>query len=249
MPDRLPAPWRLVPDLAWAMLARRTRSFRKDARRAVKLLQPPLEVRGQEHIPASGPFLLTINHYGRRGFQAWWLTMPPSAALPVEVHWVITGAWVFLDRWYTNLVQNITRWLFRQVAGVYGFTNMTPIAPFSNEVEGRARSVRQVLEYARRAPQPVIGLAPEGRNHPNAVLGPLPPGGGRFIARLAVPCQQILPAGIFEVDGRLCVQFGAPYKLEVPEGLSGDALDQHVGMVVMRAIACQMPDHLRGEYT
>ena len=97
----------------------------------------------------------------------------------------MTGAWVFLDGWYEGLVGRLYRWLFRQIAGVYGFSNMTPIAPYSNEVEGRARSVRRILEYARRAPQPVIGLAPEGRNHPGAVLGPLPPGVGRFIARLA----------------------------------------------------------------
>ena len=90
-------------------------------------------------------------------------------------------------------------------------TNMTPIAPYSNEVEERARSVRRVLEYAHRTPQPVIGLAPEGRNHPDAVLGPAAtPASGRFIARLAPACQVILPAGIFEEDGRLCVHFGAP---------------------------------------
>jgi hypothetical protein len=243
-----PTPWKLVPGLAAAMLFRRRRSFRQDARTALNLLQPPLEVRGSEHIPASGPFLLTINHYGRPGFMAWWLVFALSANLPVEVHWIMTGAWIFPGKWYEALVGKLTTWLFRQIAHVYGFTNMTPIAPYSNEVEGRARAVRRTLEYARRTPQPVLGLAPEGRNHPDAVLGPLPPGVGRFVARLAPACQGILPAGIFETDDHLCVQFAAPYCLDVPAGLSGDALDAHVGQVVMRAIAAQLPDHLRGEY-
>ena len=124
--------------------------------------------RGQEHIPPSGPFLLTINHYGRPGFMTWWLVFSLSASLPVEVHWVITSAWIFPGKWYESLVGKLTAWLFRQIAQVYGFTNMTPIAPYSSEVEGRARSVRRALEHARQAPQPVIGLAPEGRNHPGA---------------------------------------------------------------------------------
>ena len=248
MPPVYPTPWKLVPGLAAAMLFRRQRSFRQDACTAISLLRPPLEVRGSEHIPASGPFLLTINHYGRPGFMAWWLVFALSANLPVAVHWIMTGAWIFPGKWYEALVGRLTTWLFRQIAGVYGFTNMTPIAPYSNEVEGRARAVRRALAYARSTPQPVIGLAPEGRNHPDAVLGPLPPGVGRFVARLAPLCQPILPAGIYELDDRPCLQFGAPYRLELPGGLSSDALDAQAGRVVMRAIAAQLPPHLRGEY-
>jgi 1-acyl-sn-glycerol-3-phosphate acyltransferase len=249
MPPAYPTPWKLLPGLAAAMLFRRRRSFRNDARTAISLLQPPLELRGTEHIPASGPFLLTINHYGRPGFMAWWLTFSTSATLPVEVHWVMTGAWIFPGKWYEVLVDRLTTWLFRQIARVYGFTNMAPIPPYTNEVEGRARAVHRVLQIARRTPQPVIGLAPEGQNHPGAVLGPLPSGAGRFIAKLAPLCQVILPAGIFELDDRLCLQFGLPYQLVLPSALVGDALDAHVGQIIMKAIAVLLPQHLRGEYT
>ena len=41
---------------------------------------------------------------------------PSSASFRVDVHWIMTGAWIFLDRWYTGLVRDFTRWLFRQVA-------------------------------------------------------------------------------------------------------------------------------------
>lgn len=248
MLPKYPTPWMLVPGLAAAMLLRRQRSFRRDARSAVGLLKPPLEVRGQEAIPAAGPFLLTINHFYCPGFMAWWLTFAPSASLPVEVHWIMTGAWIFPGKWYEALVGKLSAWIFPQIARVYGFSNMTPIAPYSNEVEGRARSVRRILAYARRAPAPVIGLAPEGTDHPGGVLGPPPPGLGRFIALLAPLCQVILPAGIFEVDGQFCLQFGAPYRLEVPKSLSGEALDAHVSSVVMDAIARQLPIPLRGEF-
>lgn len=249
MPPAYPTPWKLLPGLAAAMLFRRRRSFQKDSRTAINLLLPPLEVFGTQHIPASGPFLLTINHYGRPGFMAWWLTFSASAALPMEVHWVMTGAWIFPGKWYEALVGKLTAWLFRQIARVYDFTNMAPVPPYSNEVEGRARAVRRVLQVARQTPQPVIGLAPEGQNHPGAVLGPLPSGAGRFIARLAPLCQVILPAGIYEAEDHLCIHFGAPYQLEIPTGLSGDALDAHVGPIVMKAIAALLPEHLRGETT
>ena len=248
MPHKYPRPWNLVPGLAAAMIARRQRSFRRDAQAAVRLLQPPLRVCGQEHIPNRGPFLLTINHYGRPGFMAWWLTFALSASLPTEVHWVMTGAWVLPGHWYETLVRDLTTWLFRQIARVYGFTNMAPVAPFSNEVEDRARSVRRVLAYVRQTPQPVIGLAPEGRDFPDAVLGPSPSGLGRFVARLAPACQVILPAGVFEQGEHLCVHFGTPYRLDLPTGLSPDALDRHISQVVMRAIARLVPEHLRGEY-
>jgi 1-acyl-sn-glycerol-3-phosphate acyltransferase len=202
-----------------------------------------------ENIPASGPYLLTTNHFSRPGFGgAWWLTFALSAALPVEVYWVMTGAWIFPGKFYEAPMRILSTWLFRRIASVYGFTNMPPIEPYSSDVQGRARSVRRVLEYARSSPNPVVGLAPEGQDMPGGVLGMPPPGLGRFVALLAPLCQVILPAGIYEDGERLCVRFGTPYRLEIPAGLTNDQLDAHASLVVMRAIAKLLPERWRGTY-
>jgi len=206
-------------------------------------------VRGRENIPASGPYLLTTNHYSRRGFSAWWFVLALSAILPEEIHWITTAAWIFPRKIYDTPVRWLTSWFLRNQAQVYGFFTMTPIEPYSSEVEGRARSVRRVLDYVRHTPAPIIGLAPEGTNHTGAVLGPPPSGSGRFIARLAPACQEILPVGVFEDDDQLYLQFGAPYRLELPVDLSPEQRDPFVSQTVMHHIALQLPIKLRGNYT
>ena len=248
MPDSYPIPWNILPGLAVAAFGRRQRSFRKDSQSATSLLKPPLVIRGLENVPATGPYLLTTNHYGRPGFGAWWLIMALSAALPVEVHWIMTGAWIFPGKIYEAPMRSFSSWLFPRLAGVYGFTNMTPIAPYSTDVAGRAQGVRRTLDYARSTPNPVIGLAPEGKNHPGGVLGAPPPGLGRFVAKLAPLCQVILPAGVFEAGDNLCVQFGEPYRLETPSGLSAEQIEAQVSSTVMHAIARQLPPALRGKF-
>jgi 1-acyl-sn-glycerol-3-phosphate acyltransferase len=239
----------MLPGLTAAVLIRKQRSFRGDALTAVGMLEHPLEIQGLENVPASGPYLLTINHYNRPGFGgSWWLTFALSAALPVEVYWVMTGAWIFPGKFYEAPMRILSTWLFRRIAAVYGFTNMTPIEPYSSDVQGRARAVRRVLEYARSSPNAVIGLAPEGQDMPVGVLGMPPPGLGRFVALLAPLCQVILPAGVYEDGERLCVRFGEPYRLEISTGLTNDQLDAVASQVVMRAIAKLLPERLRGTY-
>ena len=194
MPLKYPIPWKILPGLTAAVLIRKRRSFRGDSLTAVGMLEHPLVILGMENVPASGSYLLTINHYYRSGFRSWWLTFALSAALPVEVYWVMTGAWIFPGKFYEAPMRILSTWLFRRIASVYGFTNMTPIEPYSSDVQGRARAVRRVLEHARSSPNPVIGLAPEGQDMPGGVLGMPPPGLGRFVALLAPLCQVILPA-------------------------------------------------------
>jgi hypothetical protein len=224
------------------------RSFHRDACVAVSRLRPAPEFRGLEVIPPGGPYLVTTNHYNAPGFGSWWITLTINSVLPDDVRWIMTGAWIFPGKFYETPIRILTTWLFQRIALVYGFTNMPPIPPYSNDTEGRARAIRSLLAYARRTPNPVIGLAPEGTDQPNGVLGPPPAGLGRFIALLAPACEVILPVGIFEEGGHLCVQFGTPYRLVVPAGLSPEQVDQRVCQVVMGAIARQLPAALRGAY-
>ena len=57
------------------------RLAREDARACVARLRPALRVYGRDHIPPGGPVLLTINHYARPGFHAWWLVLAVSAVV------------------------------------------------------------------------------------------------------------------------------------------------------------------------
>ena len=125
---------------------------------------------------------------------------------------------------------------------------MPAMPPDPDEAEQRATSVRRVLKYARETSQPVIGLAPEGGDAPGGVLGPLPPGVGRFIHLLSQYCPLLLPAGVWTESGRINLKFGSPYRLEIPDGLSAHERDLLVGRAVMHQIAMLLPDRLGGGY-
>lgn len=225
MPIKYPFPWRLVGGLAWSSLRGEERSFCHDAVRAVARLRPPLQVTGPP-LPA-GPCVVTVNHYARPGFQAWWLALAVSAALPREVHWVVTAAWRYPDRLRGWTITPLSRWVIRRAAAVYGFTRMPPMPPLPQETQQRAGAVLQILRYARQADCPLIGLAPEGGDFaPAGRVAELPQGVGRLLLHLAGLGLQVLPAAVYEAGGRLCLRFGQAYSLAAPPDLGpaeGDA--------------------------
>jgi hypothetical protein len=137
------------------------------------------------------------------------------------------------------------------MAHVYGFTSMPPMPPALQDIEERARAVRQVLEYARRVEYPVIGLAPEGRDAPHEQPGVLiepPPGVGRFVLQLARLGLSISPVGVYEEAGNLCIRFGKLYELEIPQGNSAEQRDWQASQAIMLRIAALLPLELRGNY-
>jgi hypothetical protein len=183
-----------------------------------------------------------INHYSRPGFGAWWIALGISAAIPVEVHWMMTAGWTHM-----GALQPVTRWLFSRLARVYGFTTAPPMPPDWREVEARARAVRQVLRFARLE-NAVIGLVPEGRDLPGGILGQPPKGVGRFMVQLVKHCKRIVPIGVYEEGEYLCFDFGLPFTLNLPSNMSPGERDQHASQCVMGAIANQLPWRLRGSY-
>ncbi len=243
-----PLPARVLIPLAASMVANRSRSFRHDALACVGQLDPPLEVLGCEYIPPSGPCLITVNHYSRPGFPAWWITFAVSAAVPIEIHWISTAAWTFPGRWYRRPARRASEWVLERLARVYGFTTMPPMPPDPAEVQVRTQAVRQVLTRVRQTSDIVVGLAPEGRDMPNGQLGWPPAGAGRFITHLASLGLEIAPVGVYEESDRLCASFGPRYRLDSAPGVSADERDRTVSRIVMEHIAAQMPARLRGEF-
>ena len=232
--------------LLTAVALHRKVSFHKIAVSCINQLDPPLKVYGRENFPSHGGAVLTINHYTRAGFQAWWVALAASSVIPCEVHWVQSNAWR-MTGWQRPL-SGVTRWLFPQVAYVLGFTSMPPIPPDPLEVEQRAQAVREVLAVVRNNPQTLVGLAPEGSDEEQYCLKMPPPGAGRFMLLLSNLGLTFLPAGFFEDNESPCIRFGRPYRLSIPEGLRAGERDQQAATIVMSAIAAQLPDELQGPF-
>ena len=234
----------VVAGLAFTTLCGRARSFRDDAIRCARRLEPPLRVYGREHIPVAGPLVITVNHYSRPGFGAWWIALAVAAAVPLEVHWVITGELLYLGRWLSPL----SRWALARIARSYGFTSMPPMPPRPAEAEERARAVRQVLAFMKGDRKAVLGLAPEGMDHHGGRLATPSPGVGRFGLLLEGLGCAFLPVGAYEAEGALCLRFGPAYRLHLPAEVSASEKDRAAARMLMSKIAAQLPPALRGEF-
>jgi hypothetical protein len=187
--------------------------------------------------------LITVNHYSAPHFGAWWFVILISAAVPVNIHWVVTSGWTN-SGWLTG----VTHWLFPRGANLLGFTPMPAMPPDPRDVRQRAAAMRSVLRYASHIPGAVIGMAPEGGDRPGGVLGELYPGVGRFLHLISQSCPDIIPVGVSVEQGCIQVRFGSPYQLDITPGSSPQAIDEQVGGTVMRQIALLLPESLRGEY-
>jgi Acyltransferase len=224
------------------------RSFRGDGGACLARLQPPLRLLDRENVPAAGPCLITFNHYYRPGFDAWWMALALAAVVPAEIHFVMTGELTYPGKWYAPLGQAGSRWLLWRFAKIYGFTAMPPMPPRPRDVERRARAVRRALAYARAHPDAILGLAPEGGDQPGGQVSRPASGAGRFLLLLAGLGFGIVPVGVCEEAGELCLRFGPGYRLSAPDGLSADEKDRAAAGQVMGQIAALVPARLRGEF-
>jgi hypothetical protein len=244
-----PFPWQVARGLAGAILLDRRRDIVSDAQTCLGLLDPPLQVHGYAQDAAAQPTVLTANHYHRPGFGAWWFVLAITHTLNAPVHWVTANAWTYPDWLRAHTLHPASRWLFKRLARVYGFTAMPPMPPRPHETAERAAAVRRVLAYARQSACPLIGLAPEGMDHPGGVLHWPPPGAGRFMLHLAERGLWFLPIGVYEDGGCLQLHFGNPYRLDISASLAPNERDQAASRVVMEHIAALLPEPLRGEFS
>ena len=224
------------------------RSFHVDAVPLVAKITPPLQVLGQEFVPAGGPCLLLVNHYYRPGFNAWWISLAISAIVPVEVYWVVTAALTYPGQRRGLVMRPLARTFLAYVARVYGFFGMPAMPPNPRDSPARAAAVRKVVKHARKLPGPVIGLAPEGRDILDGKLGWPPPGGGRFVLRLAKMGLKLAPVGLYEDGGCFWLRFGPAFELETPAGIPLAELDRCASRQVMEHIAGLVPERMRGEF-
>lgn len=247
----LPKPYVLALGLAFAGTAfgQPRRSFCRDAQRCIARLQPPLRILGTEHIPARGPCLIATNHYARPGFQAWWIALAVSAAVPVDIHWVMTAAWTYPDPLRSHVLTPISRIVFHRIASIYGFTPMPPMPPDPRDTVARTVAVRKVLAYAKETPNAIVALAPEGADAPGGTLEMPPAGVGRFISLLVRAGFGVVPVGVYEERDTFCLRFGSTFQPLPPTGTPNGERDLRIRREVMQHIAHELPERLRGAFT
>lgn len=237
----------LIIELGRDSLLMRRRSFREDAIACIERLEPTLQVFGKENIPRAGPCVVTVNHYYRPGFQAWWLALGITACVPVDMYWVMTGELTFPGRWYAPLGMLISKFILSKLARMYGFTAMPPMPPRPKDVESRAHAVREVLEVMRER-KVILGLAPEGGDQPGGKLSMPAAGAGRFSLLLANLGAEVVPVGAYESADGFCLNFGQAYRLSVPANLPADEKDRLAAKTMMGKISMLLLPELRGEF-
>jgi len=219
-----------------AALAGLRRSFRKDALRLTSKLAPPLHATGIENIPLHGPYLITANHYSRPGFSTSWIALSISSVISSEVTWITVTEWVYPHQWRERLLRPVMRLVLSGIRNGYGFLAMPTMVPGYATPEQRAEGVRKVMHAVKQNPAIILGLTPEGMDVPGGSLGNPPNGAGKFMRALNLLGLKILPAAVFERDGRLNLAFGAPYDLVFPSGLAASEIDGFASSEVMEHI-------------
>ena len=222
-----------------ARLLQQKRSCHADALRLCAAVTPPIRYSGLEYLPAHGPLLLTANHYSRPGFSTVWIALAISAALPVEVTWIMSNEWLFLGSPFAFLLRPLMRFVLRSINDAYGFLPMPTMVPGYSTPQQRSAGVRRVIEHLRARPDLVLGLTPEGMDTPDGRLGLPPAGAGRFIYQLNQMGLALLPVALYEDAGALQVRFGKAYDLAVENTAAPAQLDLDVRQQVMEQIrAC-----------
>ena len=193
--------------------------------RAFVLLFIGIRVRGREHVPASGPYILASNHIN-------WKDPPVvSLALAIPIRWM-AKAEVF--RWF------VIGFLLRGIGSI-------PVRRGESDRRAMVTGLR-VLE--RGLP---LGVFPEGHRSEDGRLLRGRPGIGLLAERtnaLIVPCGVSGTAtSVVNLIRRRTVQisFGAPFRVS---DLSPEERKDHqaVADAVMRRIAAQLPEPMRGMY-
>jgi hypothetical protein len=241
---KIPLP--ILANLVIAGLFGLKRNFRTDAARMLPGITPQPVLTGKENLPACGPGVITVNHYFRSGFWTPWFPALISAAVPRDIFWTMTDAFTYPGYRFGWLYRSVSHWVLGRVAKVYSFNSMPPMPPAPGEIMERTQSVTRIMAYARKHPEALIGLAPEGGDQPGGCLHLSPPGFGKLAIALARQGMVFYPVGVYEEHGLFCIRFGNPYCLEVPDYITRVEQDLFARRIVKDAVAQCLPDWLRG---
>lgn len=242
----------LIPALR--VLRGKPSSISHDAALLLRGAHPTPRVLRIENIPACAPFLLIINHYDRPGLGAWWgggVIATTVAARrtrdPREIRMVMTREWWYPGGFGRLVKQPLTRWAFAQIARAYGILTLPPVLDAYRGQGGL--DVRRIIAVTRGDNPSLVAIAPEGHTGPNLSLCQPPDGAGLFLLMLTHDTMPCLPAGIFEdATNTLTVNFGAPFKFDVPKKLPKEERDHESARQAMIEIGKLLPEKMWGVY-
>lgn len=194
-----------------------------------------VSVEGLDHVPTSGPLILSANHISNADppFMASWLT--PALGRPI--HWMAKAE---------ALEWPLAGWFMRQ-NGAFG------IRRGAADTEA-FRLAKRVLDEGR-----VLGAFPEGTRSPAGALQQAKDGVTLLALRTGAP---ILPVGVAGTDrfwprgqalwgvgGRIALRIGEPFVLERGTGADGrrESLEDVTTRLMLR-IAALLPERHRGVY-
>ncbi len=186
-----------------------------------------VEIEGLEHVPASGPFLLVVNHISRLD--------PPilMMAMPHQIY-------VLAASEYRRVP------ILKQLMEASG-------AIWVRRGELDLAALRAALAVLKRGD--VLGMAPEGTRSRTRALQPARPGAAYIALRSGVPVvpaaitgtEKMLEDFLHLRRMRIRVVIGEPFRLPVNEHPRSEAL-QAATEQIMRAIAVLLPPAYQGVY-
>ncbi len=238
----------LIVKFIWAILRGRTRDLAADIEATLMGARPQPRVLNADRIPLEGPFVLVANHYERPGLKVFWGGMLVSHAVfqrrtaARSLRWLMTSEWYNFRLGPIPVPVPVLRWLFRRIGRVYGLV----IVPRAAERGvGRAAALRSILDVIRSQGEP-IALFPEAVGT-GRLIQPAP-GVGQFLLLLSRRRIPILPAGIYEEEGRLTAAFGPPFSIELPSDVGKEDREGQTAEQVMVSIGRLLPPELWGFY-
>jgi 1-acyl-sn-glycerol-3-phosphate acyltransferase len=229
------------------ILLGRSRSLARDAALALRGMPSPPLVRGLDNIPESGRLVIVANHYERTGM---WMAWP--ALLISNVLWQRTGQdirWIAIQEWESftlcgiPIPRNWIRRVFERAFSVYGILAM---GPDGASHAARAHSMRAAIGALRHGD--TLGLMPEGTVGETPELLAARDGAGAFLLLLVSAGAHIIPAGIYEEEGRMVVSFGSSVDLTPPCTVLKADRDLWARNTAMAAIKDLLPEPLWGVY-
>lgn len=232
--------------LLYIVIGRR-RSLARDAFYALRDAPRPPLVRGEDRIPASGPFVVCANHYERPGLWMAWPAVLVSGLVLLragsDIRWIAIQEWESFRLWGIPVPPVVTRIVFERAFRVYGLVAMPPPGAPAGE---RAAALRAAARVTRDSG--IIGIMPEGTVGPTPELLDAREGVGGFIQLLTAGGARVLPIGIYEEDGRLVINIGEPFAPQPARSVSREEADLQVRTQVMEAVRDLLPAALWGAY-
>jgi 1-acyl-sn-glycerol-3-phosphate acyltransferase len=197
--------------------------------RFLLLLVGSAKVSGRERIPASGPYIIVVNHMSVADPPLIFLAFPPMRMR------FFAG-----EKWERH-------WLFGPIMKKVG-------AIYINRGEVDRRSLREALQALENGS--VFGLAPEGTRSRVGHLIRAKDGAAYLASRADVP---LLPVGVVNTDvlgadverlrrTRLEVHIGEPFSLpDLDRRAKGAELEAYTHLIMVR-IAALLPERYHGHY-